>query len=426
MTGQGASYFFLSYAHSPPLPGSPAVPVDEWVRGFYRDLSNRVRRHAAPGTTLQAGFIDMEIPLGTEWKTALVTALGAAEVFVPLYSPGYLTRSWPGREWACFETRMRLAGLPDPLRRFAPVLWVPLPSGQRPRGYRQAEDLAPPDVREPYLDNGLLALQRLRPYRPAYLSVLDELARRIVRLAEDDRIGPSQVPDIEQVDSAFRPSAQTPLLAVAVAAPVSGKVPAGARPGSYGKSAAEWRPFSEEKGAAPLAEYARMVGEQLDFSVEVTDLASAGELAERGPGIVLIDPFTIAAEADRSALEAYLDQMPSWVLPVLGPATGPVGERLAQQLRGMLTKQRPSVTRQVRRGMRGVTSLRQFTEELLPYLVAEAGREYLRRGPVEWPSPRPPSRPSLAGSGWRSEGTEDDSALYGEEHNPAKERPDDG
>jgi len=103
-----ARYFYLSYAHSPPLAGSrlDASTPDEWVREFFQDLSQAVNRRASPERGLAAGFIDLHVPSGQEWKETLVRALGEAEVFVPLYSPGYLSRSWPGREWACFAQRI--------------------------------------------------------------------------------------------------------------------------------------------------------------------------------------------------------------------------------------------------------------------------------------------------------------------------------
>ena len=119
MTGQQGRYFFLSYAHSPPLAsgwtgtGSASSDPDRWVRQFFLDLSESVREHASPRSGLAPGFFDHGISPGLDWKTSITEALGTAEVFVPLYSPRYFAWSWPGREWACFSDRMISSGIPD-------------------------------------------------------------------------------------------------------------------------------------------------------------------------------------------------------------------------------------------------------------------------------------------------------------------------
>ena len=415
MTSPRARYFFLSYAHSPPLAGVPAAPPDDWVRLFYRDLSSMVARHASREAELDPGFVDMEIPVGANWKAEIVAALGAAEVFVPMLSPAYLTRSWPWREWAGFERRLLTAGCDHPGRRVVPVLWVPLPSGERPADVDTAMRVAPDDP-VPYAESGLLALRRLQPYRSSYKQVVERLAQRIVNIAESEPIGPSQVPDIDQIGSPERPVGDASVFNVVVAAPVFGSVPAGADSNAYGKSASEWRPFPGEE-AVPLAEYARTVAEQLDFSVHSADVsASAADILQRGPGIVLIDPWYVARDGDRDVLAEFIRDAPSWILPVLGPATSAEGQRLAEDVTRMLGSARPSATRQVRRAMRGIRTLDEFGR-ILPFLVTEAGRDYLRHGPIH--------RSSSSGAkvGERAVRAQPDQ-LYGEGHNPAKERPD--
>jgi hypothetical protein len=121
-----------------------------------------------------------EVPFAPgDRKAALERAIGAAEIFVPLYSPGYLARSWPGREWACFEQRMT-ARVQDPLHRFAPVLWVPLPPGSDPPGLSRALNLVPRAAALAYVQNGLLALMRLAGYRANY--ALEEAARLVAAI----------------------------------------------------------------------------------------------------------------------------------------------------------------------------------------------------------------------------------------------------
>ena len=371
-----ARYFYLSYAHSPPLAGSrlDASTPDEWVLEFFHDLSRAVNRRASTDRDLAPGFIDLQGPYGQEWKNTLVRTLGEAEVFVPLYSPAYLSRSWPGREWACFAQRIEASGIADPLRRFAPVLWVPLQVGAEPRGLTAALDLVPGDAPDgaasAYRENGLLAMRRLQPYRKWYHLITDELAARIVRIAEDDYIGPSPAPDIETIESAFAAGAAVPVLAVVVVAPEGSE----------------------------LADYGRMAGEQLDFAVRVTGMEATGtEMLARNPVLVLIDPAYLSDARIRAIFDTFAAELPPWSVPALGP--GPAAE-----INSSLGKMMGTKSRIARRALSGVSSLTEFAS-LLPFLVAEAGREYLRLGPVDRPAPRPEDRLRLAGRGWAASST---------------------
>jgi FxsC-like protein len=409
VTSSRARYFFLSYAHSPPLASVPTTQPDGWVRAFYKNLSEAVARHASRDARLGPGFIDLEMPVGADWKAEIVAALGTAEVFVPMLSPAYLTRSWPWREWTSFMRRLEMAYVEHPRQRFVPVLWVPLPSGERPDDVEAAMAIAPDDP-APYAENGLLALRRLQPYRRSYDQTVDKLARRIVELAESHPIGPSQVPDIDQVENPEPSSRQAARFTVVVAAPVV-PAPAGTNPGAYGKTPSDWRPFPTQE-AVPLAEYARTVAEQLDFLVHVVDVAAVDRDALRqGPGIVLIDPWYLSREADRDVLEAFVENAPSWILPVLVSAPGTTSPRLADDVTRMLGRVRPSASRQAKHAMRGFATLDDFGRDL-PFLVTEASGDYLRNGPIH-----------RSGAGERRVRGRS-TRLYRDGSNTAKERPD--
>src|SRR5690242_20464850 len=103
--GMLAPYFFLSYSRSDPLAGHPQKNPDHLVERFYRDLTEAVQRRASLTAGVVSGFFDQRIPVGSNWKQSITEALSATQVFVPLYSVGYLTNSWPGREFACFRRR---------------------------------------------------------------------------------------------------------------------------------------------------------------------------------------------------------------------------------------------------------------------------------------------------------------------------------
>jgi FxsC-like protein len=390
---KGRSYFFLSYAHSPPLEGDGQTDPDEHVRRFFNDLTEAVRSHAAPDSELIPGLFDQDFPVGPDWKESFSRALGAAEVFVPLYSPGYFTRSWPGREWACFHQRLVLAGLKDPVRRFAPVLWTPLWDQHGLPGLRAAMEVGASESE--YEKSGLRALLRITSYRDSYRIVVNKLAERVVALAEESPLVPSAVPDIDEMKSAFRPEANLAVFAVAVAAPARGTVPAGSDPDCYGDSSINWRPFSGQE--RPLAEYLQRVAERLDFEVELTSLEEACDPAADRPGIILIDPWFIADDQGRSALWSALCELPPWVLPLLvhsSPPDGGAGQ-LAEQVRDMLSAAGVLPAESARRASRSIRSLEAFVA-IVPQLVAEAERRFFRYASVPAPLVQPGMRLRLS------------------------------
>jgi hypothetical protein len=271
-------YFFLSYAHSYPLDGDSGVTHDDFVQRFFNDLSDAVRRHASSGDV--SGFCDQVVPLGSDWKQSITGALSTAQVFVPLYSMGYLTSSWPGRELTSFRNRVRAAGRADPVHRIVPVLWAPLAGLHDPPGLHAA--MTADATETDYADNGLLALLRLR-HDDAYLAVVDRLATRIVELAEVDPIEPvqpSRIGDIEMAPSDFATGRPLPIFVIEVAAPTVANVPQGRGPAAYGETPEQWRPFPGQE--LPLAEYARHVAERFDFAVRVDQVREVPDQREPG------------------------------------------------------------------------------------------------------------------------------------------------
>jgi FxsC-like protein len=393
--GPPGSYFFLSYAHSAPLSDSARTEPDQWVSNFFRGLSEAVKRRAAPAAGRVSGFFDQEIPVGSNWKASLTRALSVAQVFVPLYSPSYFAQSLPGREWACFYDRMSRAEPQNPLRRFAPVLWVPVPGESDQPGMREVLATAGSDP--DYANNGLRALLRLRPYNALYERVVDQLAAQIVELAERTPIMPSPVEDIDAVKSQFNPEASAAVFAVAVAAPARPSLPDGADPDSYGGTSEAWRPFPGSQELS-LAEYAARVAERLDFAVLISGIEKTGDSLSSKPGVVLIDPLFIADENRRGMLRSFVAEMPSWVLPVLvvGSPEDVRTTRLAGDVRAILAETSLARTDTARQATEGVTSLSDFVS-LMPRLVVEAERQYLRHGPVRRSTAGPGSPPLLAG-----------------------------
>jgi aminoglycoside 3-N-acetyltransferase len=362
-------YFFLSYARSSPLPPVPGTdltdPPDESVRAFFGDLSDAVHYQAAPGSVLRPGFLDVEVSSGPYGQHGLADELGAAEVFVPLLSPDYYHRSWPRTEWAGFEQRLRDAEAVEQQWRFMPVLWTPLPTGEEASGLADALLLADGSALRAYADYGLCGLMRLPAYYGHYKRIVSELATRIVTVAEKAPLGPSPL-SLGQVADLGSPGIGARVFAVAVMG----------RPGA--------------RGAQP-AEYARLAAERLGFEVRITALAQSADQFGHAPGVLLVDPDSVVGDEARQDLDAKVADLSPWVLPVVLPSQGAM--RLAND-RPFLEKSYKSFQRKpdvVRRGLRGVSSLREFVR-LMPYLVTHAEREYLRHGPARRPCPvRDPS-----------------------------------
>lgn len=384
------TYFFLSYAHSPPVGDEARTDTDAWVSVFFRDLSDQVSQHARPASRLSVGFIDQQIPLGSDWKAVLAEALGAAEVFVPLYSPGYFSKSWPMGERESFRERLAASGVVDPGRRVTPVLWIPFPSWDSPPEVDEALEIGGHATE--YAENGMRALCMLASYRDAYHTVLDRLARRIVEIAERSPLGPSRAPNLDEVANRVRAEAA---FVVTVLAPTTADRPAGRRPRGYADSSRRWQPFGERQ-ALPVADHAASTAERLGLPTRVADLADARELFPRYPAVLLIDPWIVAGPEGAHVLRDTLATLPDWVVPVVvvdrdDPQYAPRGEALADEVMTMLSASgvpRAELVRQVK----------EFVE-VMPALVTEARRQYLRNATVFPPSGPPPSdRPRLGDS----------------------------
>ena len=140
----------------------------------------------------------------------------------------------------------------------------------------------------------------------------------------------------------------------------------------------DWRPFADQE--LSLAEYARQVTERFDFDVRVGETGLTGDLVGRRPGIIVIDPQFIADQAGREALAQVAAKLPRWVLPlvVVDRPDDARTKTLAEDVFDILAKAKALPTESARRGAHGVVSLDAFVA-IVPVLVAEAGKQYLRR-----------------------------------------------
>ncbi|HEY3870782.1 MAG TPA: TIR-like protein FxsC [Actinocrinis sp.] len=381
-------FFFLSYAHTAPLDGLEPDPVDYWVEKLFRDLSAGICRETGLAPDTPVGFFDGTLQAGADWKAETTARLSTAEVFVPLYSSRYFAMSWPGREWACFATR--LAGEPPgrPSPHIVPVLWSPLPSAlDLPEADDPVALIGDAGEFEEYAANGLRALNMLRLYRELYEKIVGQLAKRIVHVAREHRLGRRAVPPLDRMPSEFRRKGADDDFVFAVAAPTAQTVPAGRVPGWYGAESTDWRPFGDRQELS-LADHAIAVTERLGFSTEALPAGSAAAHGATAPTVVLIDPW-IAAPLDRpegAALrelrKLFEGGRAPWTMPLLVVNTA---DRESAECHSLLSERIASIlsevgaleSRTAQLGAEGVRSLGDFAR-LMPMLVAEAERWYLR------------------------------------------------
>jgi hypothetical protein len=341
-------YFFLSYAHSPTGPDREGAAADLWVTRFYQDLSDQVTRLARPGQGHEVGFMADHRPATEEWKARAAAALGAAEVFVQLYSPDYLLRPWPLGEWSTF--RGRLAGLAAERGRghVQPVWWVPLLSGQQTPELDQALELGA-NVPE-YARNGLLAMCRLTIFRSQYATILHRLAQRIVTVAEKAPLPRVAAP--VSIEFAPPPSDQASFVIGVIA------------------SDEDWHPFANA-GSLPATDYAAQVAQRLGLGTYTVDLLENAEGLTSTAGIVLVDPSVLAVTGGRTRLLTTVKALPEWaVLFVLADERGP--GYLADAVE--LLRGHQHVVKSARTAASFV--------QLMPQVVTQARRRFLGRAPM--------------------------------------------
>ena len=384
-------YFFLSYAHSSPLPDQTGSDrsgdPDHWVKVFYGDLHRRVRQLATPPADWEIGFIDDELSPDTNWKARLAGALGATEVFVPLYSPGYLNRAWPLSERNAFAQRLRSAHRESTAGHVQPLLWIPVQSAPDHPELEAARRLGAdaPD----YARHGLRALCMLRSYQDQYQAVVDYLAQEIVRAAEHDRLGRSRAPAPSGVADAQ--TNETPVV-LSVLAPAENTAGAHRNRDWYGPTALAWRPFGELQ-AQPLVDYVINVVEQSGLPTRVVQRDEERRLFQQFPGLLFIDPWIIDTPGGRDRLRSGLHALGEWVTIVIvtnetDPEYAARGAALVDEVTGMLA----AAGIDHEDGSRHVAFVHDV-EEFIPMmrmLVVQTRRAYLRYGDTF-----PPKGPSV-------------------------------
>jgi FxsC-like protein len=390
--GPGAErrvYFFISYAHLPPVPPVPGTAEDQrivtspvaWeadalVKDFFADLSEQVVLRAPASAGLVAGLYDQTFGPGTNLLSGLTKALGTAEVLVPLYSPRYVSGFWTMAERESF--RQRLAHVPgNTTGHIQPVLWVPLAPGRE-----LPDDGVPADIGSDlpeYAENGLRILCELPAYRHVYQEIVNRLAQRIVDVVLDSPIGPSDAPPPVATKNATGDAAR---FVVAVTAPTRSTAPP-KRLAQYGAAPADWHPSGRDRDLS-VAEQAASVADRLDLPSKVVDLPGGEDDVRRLPTVLLIDPWILANRDGQDVVRQVLGKkQPSWLTAVIivdsgDPAYTPRGAQLERRLSKMLS------TADVQHAVVDVAGPERLID-VMPDLVMRTRRRFLSSTPARYP-----------------------------------------
>jgi len=385
-------HFYLSYAHSAPLGEDAPADTDHSVGVLFKDLSREVGGLLGADRASPAGYYDDTVRPGAEWKSTLGAVLGAADVFVALYSPGYFTKSWPRRERAAYMQRfggVRATG--EQAVRLLPALWVPLPAWEHPE--ERAATLALGAGIPEYAENGLRALCRLAAYESQYRRVVRRLAHRIVEIAGavgPRPAGPVAIDDLPDEDVVLGGMPFT----VVVLAPARHELPLGRAAAGYGQSPEAWQPYGAER-RLPITGYTTNVAERLGLPTRVVDARTGfGTLAE-GPVLVLIDPWMADTPRGRQTLSRVSERLPEWATLVA------VADRHDSQYAERAAELGATVTDRL--GRAGERRIRQILHvdqliRVMPSLIDEACRRYLKIAPVFLPKGAQPTLPRIVGT----------------------------
>src|ERR1700722_10267282 len=208
-SGQMRPYFFLSYARTPKRDPGDSEDPDRWVCKIYLDLCAEILQmtDAEPG---EAGFMDRENRLGTEWSPELVSALATCRVFVPLYSRRYFESDNCGREWFAFARREvnQHARRGEPVYAVVPALWSKMAQDMIPEvaQHIQYDHIG---LGQRYLAEGFYGIMKLSSFRPDYQRAVHRLAERIIEVADETDIRPDlddRLGGFESLQSAFGPA----------------------------------------------------------------------------------------------------------------------------------------------------------------------------------------------------------------------------
>ncbi|MFI6602702.1 TIR-like protein FxsC [Nonomuraea sp. NPDC050536] len=385
-------YFFMSYAHTPGDQDDERDP-DRWVFMLFNDLRVKVAQLADIRHLDEVGFMAGD-------ETRLATAVATCRVFVPLYSPRYFASENCGKEWSAFARRGSLEAI-------VPALWTPVSPSETPEVTKDPRITAEA-LGEPYDTMGFYGIMKLNRFRSDYEKTVDHLARRVVEAAAHAQPAQGVPTDYFGAPNAFKGPARRAPLHITVASLTVDNVPAGRATDRYGERELDWNPYyPTSKG--PIARYAAELARREEyqpvlrsFDEDVDELLSGGE-HPAWPGILLVDPWTLAVPERRERLGEFDALHKPWIavlMPWPSADDEPELRDVAERTLGRKLLEGRAAARSIDSG---IPTVQQFGRTLLD-VARVVGSRFLRVArtfPPQGPAVR---RPRLLGP---SEGREE-------------------
>ncbi|MFI0372604.1 TIR-like protein FxsC [Actinomadura sp. 1N219] len=375
-------FFYLSYARSRYRPEDS----DRWVAKFFNDLCHDIGQ--ATGT-LNPGFMDRQIPVGSEWPDQLADALANCRVFVALFSPSYFTSEYCGKEWAAFLKRYHAhtAGLDRPPA-IIPVWWTKMDISEIPEPLHSMQNV-PPEFPSAYALEGIYRIMKLGRFREQYKETILRLATVIKDRAAACDLDSAPIPRLSTLRSPFSEtstgSRRPPIRLILAAQTIDGLRPE-RDAYYYGRTTREWLPFRGEDHTLPIGTFAERVLSELGHQVLIETIDEPPREPIDGPRVLVVDPWAVK-DKDIGELLRQIDRDAVHLLAPFNeedPQTSEAADSLSEDLREAL----PIGTALAGSAAR-VTSLDAFRDALAT-AVNDALSRYLRS--TEEPSVgKPPS-----------------------------------
>jgi FxsC-like protein len=322
-------YFFLSYARTPKRDPFDRDDPDRWVHKLYKDLCGAILQMTDVQPE-EAGFMDRENRLGSEWSPELTSALTRCRAFVPLYSRRYFESDNCGREWFAFARReiTQKARGRHVVDAIVPALWTRLERDRLPH-VAQSLQFDHKFLGERYCTEGFYGIMKLQNYRTDYQRAVYRLAEQIITVgdesvacADDDAADGMAQEDFESLPSAFGPASARRTaggqLQIAVLAHDTSTLPPGRAIEYYGITPHTWSPYRPDY-PQPVADYAQELAKKcLDCTPLVgtfDDDAACWQSNERPvpPSLCLVDAWVSLSAKHQEQLSRLNQVEESWV-----------------------------------------------------------------------------------------------------------------
>jgi FxsC-like protein len=408
-------YFFLSYARTPKRDPSDRDDPDRWVFKLYKDLCGAILQ-MTDARPEEAGFMDRENKLGSEWSPELSTALARCRVFVPLYSRRYFESDNCGREWFAFARReiTHKARGSQVVDAVVPALWTRIDRDKLPH-VAQSVQFDHNFLGERYCTDGFYGIMKLQNYRADYQRAVHRLAERIIAVgdesvafADENVVNGMTQADFESLPSAFGPASVSRTaegqLEIVVLAHDFSTLPPGRASDYYGATPHTWSPYRPDY-TQPVADYAVELAKKcLDCTPQVR--AFEDDMAHWGsnghpvpPSLCLVDAW-VSISAKHQEQLSRLDQVKeSWVSVLVPWNSQDLGmhdakDDLREKLREHLGRKLASVPRRCQMAANGIPTLQDFGQ-ILPEMTMIMLKRFRKEATAHPPAGPVIERPRL-------------------------------